>query len=147
VVLQDERETDVRADSFRARGYVRDVHWAEIRQRTLTLLLGVGFVASGLWGAMVVFIFAGSAAQPPNAAVPDGDPCCPIPNSWTDVAVWSGWALLAAGLDAVLLTGGGACLVFAARHRRPGTELARVPLYTVAAIAAMMATALSVRLL
>jgi hypothetical protein len=127
------------------RGYLREMRWAELRQRALACVLGVGLVAGGLSGAVVVLIIAASAAQPPNELLPNGDPCCPIPDSWADVAVWSMGALAATALDMAVIVGGVACLAFAARSLHPSAKLRVVPLYAVVVVAVTMAGVLVAR--
>jgi hypothetical protein len=128
-------------------GYLGGMRWAEVRQRTLALVLGMGLVLSGLWGAVVVVVIAASAAQPPDELMPNGDPCCPVPDSWGDVAVWSVGALTATAVVAAMLTGGVACLAFATRSLRPADRLWVIPLHAVGGVAVVMAGVLGARMM
>jgi hypothetical protein len=118
---------------------VPDVAWTALRQRALAFGLGVVLTVGGLWGAAAVLILGASAAQLPDSRATDfGDPCCPAPDTWVDVAEWSGLALVLAVLDAVLMVLGGALLFFAVRGRRPRPRVARVPLVVAPAGAALI---------
>ena len=98
----------------------------EVRQRGLALGLGAGLTVSALWGAAVVLIVVGSAAHVPDRLAVDGDPCCPIPDDWADVTVWSVTGVLLAAIDAAVLAGGLACLYFGLSHRSPSRRIALV---------------------
>ena len=104
-------------------------------------------MASGLWAIVVVLAVAASAARPPDELIPNGHPCCPIPDSWAEVAVWSVGALVAAAIATAMLAGGVACLVFAARHRRPADKFLWLPLWGAAGVAAVLAGVLGTRML
>src|SRR4029453_18358019 len=97
--------------------------WTEVRQRSLALGLGTGLTVSGLWAAGLVLIAVGTAAQLPDPLAMDGDPCCPGPDSWVDVAIWSLSAVLLSALDAGVILGGVACLSFGVRHRSPSRRI------------------------
>jgi hypothetical protein len=108
---------------------VPDVGWTALRRRALAFGLGVVFTLGGLWAAAAILILGGSAAQLPDARATDyGDPCCPAPDSWLEVAGWSGLALVLAVLDAGVLVLGGTLLFFAVRGRRPLARVALMPL-------------------
>jgi hypothetical protein len=62
--------------------------------RFAALLLGLGIGAAAAWGALLPAIAAGVAAQRPNPDTPDGDPCCPVPDTWGEVG---GYAAASAG--------------------------------------------------
>jgi hypothetical protein len=124
---------------------VNPVSWTELRQRALTLGLGTMLTAAGVWGALWVLMFVGIAAQPPDASVVDGDPCCPVPDSWTQVAGWSLLALCSVAVDAAALVLAGAFLSFAVRGRWPTGQILRVPLAAVAAGAGLIVLGLVVR--
>lgn len=123
------------------------MRWVEVRQRTLALVLGAGLVLSGLWGAVVVVIIAASATHPPDELTPNGDPCCPIPDSWADVAAWSVGALATTAVVAAMLAAGVACLAFATRSLRPADRLWTIPLYAVVGVAVVMAGVLGARMM
>ena len=73
---------------------VGSMNWTALRQRGLALGLGIGLTLVALWAAGVVLIAVWSAAHFPDRLATDGDPCCPVPDSWRDVAVWSVAAVL-----------------------------------------------------
>ena len=110
-----------------------------MRQRTLAFGLGAGLTLAGVWGGAVVLVLAGIAAQPPDPlAIDYGDPCCPVPDTWGEVAGWSLLALVVAVLDAALLVLGGALVRFALRRRRPTRRAALLPLAAAPLVAAVI---------
>ena len=115
------------------------------RRRALTLGLGVVVTAVGLWGVAWTLLLVGIVAQPPDAQAIDGDPCCPVPDSWSQLAGWSVLALVVVALDAGALVLGGAFLSFALRGRWPGHWIARVPVASVAAGVGLIALGVVVR--
>jgi len=59
------------------------------------------------------------AAQRPDPAVPDGDPCCGHPDTWGEVAGGLAFGLLSGVVTAGLLAGAAACAAVAALGRPP----------------------------
>jgi hypothetical protein len=119
--------------------YGASVGWIELRQRALAFGLAVGLTLGGLWAAAVVLVFGGIAAQLPDPQAPDyGDPCCPVPDTWAEVAGWSVLALVAAVLAAGVLVLGGMLLYFAFRRRWPPRRVALVALTVVPAGAGLI---------
>jgi hypothetical protein len=55
---------------------------SELRERALTGALALCLVPAALWGVPVVILLVAIAAQPPDELQPDGDPCCPVPDTW-----------------------------------------------------------------
>jgi hypothetical protein len=55
------------------------------------------------WSAYWVFLFGAIAAQKPDPTAPDGDPCCPTPDTWGEVASWVAGTLVVAALHVDLL--------------------------------------------
>ena len=53
-------------------------------------LAGLAAFAAGLWVLLLALIVGGPAAQRPDPAVPDGDPCCGHPDDWWEVALGLG---------------------------------------------------------
>jgi hypothetical protein len=83
---------------------VPGVGWTPLRQRALAFGLGVVLTVGGLWAAAAVLILGGSAAQLPDSRATDfGDPCCPVPDTWIDVAEWSVLAPVLAVLAAAFI--------------------------------------------
>lgn len=64
------------------------------------LVLGALVGALAMWGIVWVFLLSAMAAQRPDPDVPDGDPCCGVPDTWGEVA-----ELTAAGAASALVVG------------------------------------------
>lgn len=79
--------------------------------RTGFAVLGVLLVVVGLWLSLISVII-GVVPQAPNPYVPDGDPCCSVPDTWAQVRqgalagwLWLGVAALPAVTGAALVAG------------------------------------------
>jgi hypothetical protein len=94
-----------------------------------------------------VVIVVGSAAQLPDRLAMDGDPCCPVPDTWGDVAAWSTVGLVLALLDAGALVLGAAFLSFAVRSRWPGRRVVWLPLAAVPGCVGLIVLGLLLRAL
>jgi hypothetical protein len=114
-------------------------------QRGLRLGIGAMFTVGGLWGGLWTLLLVGIAAQPPDAQAMDGDPCCPVPDSWWQVAVWSVLALITVAVDAGVLVLGAAFMSCACRGRWPDGRLVRVPLGAAAAGAGLIVLGIAAR--
>jgi hypothetical protein len=110
--------------------------------RLVTALVGLAAILLSLYGALWVLLSALITAQSPDPAVPDGDPCCTHPDTWSDVAdgVWQ--TLTIASIDGLLLAGGIAFACYGRDGSAPRWRRLRwIPIGAVAATAALMAIA------
>jgi hypothetical protein len=115
-------------------------------ERTIAAIAGAVAVLLSLYFSLWAMLGAAIAAQRPDPAVPDGDPCCAYPDSWSQVAGWSFAALSFASTVALVFTGGVACLSYAWVGRRPRWRRLRwIPIGAVALTAAAMAISLAPR--
>ena len=118
---------------------------SELRERALTGALGLCLIPAALWGVPVVILLVAIAAQPPDELQPDGDPCCPVPDTWGEVVRFSAVALFAVGLDVAALTLGGAFVWFTVHHRWPHRRIARAPIIATGGVAVLLAAVLIAR--
>jgi hypothetical protein len=116
-----------------------------VRQRALALGLGGVLTVGALWGALWVLLLVAIAGQPPDAAAIDGDPCCPVPGSWGEVAGLSALTLALALADAAVLVLGMALLIYGVRLRSPSRRAVWLPLWAVPACAGLIVFSLTVR--
>jgi hypothetical protein len=95
---------------------------------------GVFLVPPLVWLACWLQLIVLVAAQTPDPAEPDGDPCCSRPDTWAETAKWIGYAHLAALAFALGVTLAVALVAWAARGRgvRP-RRLALIPAVLAAA--------------
>jgi hypothetical protein len=121
------------------------VDWTVVRQRSLALGLGAVLTLGALWGAFWVVLLVLIAGQPPDAAAVDGEPCCPVPETWGEVFGLAGLALVLALIDAAVLAVGVALLVQGIRLRWPSRLLMLMPLVAVGVSAVVIAVPLVVR--
>ena len=111
--------------------------------RVLAAVAGLVLFAGASWGSLFVFLGGAIAAQRPDPGVEDGDPCCPHPDSWEEVASWSAYPLVGAAVVAAVFALAAASLVWADRGRRPSARrLALVPAAGVLITGSAMAAAL-----
>jgi hypothetical protein len=96
--------------------------------RVLAGVAGALLVAPVVSGAGLAVFLALLSARSPDPFEPDGDPCCPRPDSWGATAAWIGVVLVAAFAVTIV-----ACAAYTllewARTGRPmrGRRLARIP--------------------
>ena len=97
--------------------------------------VGVALPVLGLlpvgWGIL-------GAGQAPDPWIPDGDPCCGHPDSWSEIYTGAGWTI---GLSAALAlcgVAGIAALAFAQGGRPPAIEWFVVPPVVAAAVTAVL---------
>jgi hypothetical protein len=84
-------------------------------ERASVGITGFIVILVSLYGAAWSMLGVLIAAQRPDPEIPDGDPCCPHPDTWHEVAQWSCEALTVVSIDALVFTVGVACALFA-RH-------------------------------
>lgn len=87
--------------------------------RLIVGLAGAAGVYFATWGAVIVLFGAALAAQKPDRTVPNGDPCCPTPDTWAETGLWMAGALMGAALDLGLFTVSVAVVWWALRERWP----------------------------
>jgi hypothetical protein len=117
---------------------------ADEGERAAAGIAGFIAVVVSLYGTLWVMLAALVAAQRPDPAIPDGDPCCTYPDTWHDVADGVFAALTLASLDALIFAGGVACARCARHGRWPSWKRLRlIPL----AAAVLTATAMAVALI
>jgi hypothetical protein len=115
-----------------------------MRERVSTAIAGLISLLISLYLALMVLLGAVVAAQRPDPSVPNGDPCCPHPDTWGEVASWSFGALSLASIDALIFTVAVGCLAIAGSGRRPSWQNLRwIPVGVVGATAALMAVLLA----
>jgi hypothetical protein len=105
-----------------------------------------GFVAVliSVYGTLWVLLAMSVAAERPDPEIPDGDPCCTHPDTWSEVADGAFAALSVASIDALVFTCGLACALYARNGRWPSWRRLRwIPIGAVAAAATLMALALA----
>jgi hypothetical protein len=110
-----------------------------VRQRSLALGLGAVLTLGACWGAIWVLFIVAMAGQPPDPLAPRGDPCCSMADSWGEVLVAAGAALVLAFADAAALAVGAALVVYRVRSRWPSRRLALLPPVAVGVCAALIA--------
>jgi hypothetical protein len=115
-------------------------------ERALAGIAGFIAVLISLYGSLWVLLSAAIAAQRPDPAASDGDPCCPHPDTWGQVADWGSIALTMASVDALIFTGGVACALYARDGCWPRCRrLRRLPAAAVVLTAGFMAVSLALR--
>ena len=67
--------------------------------RVVACLAGVALFSFACWSVLLVLLSGAISAQRPDPTVPDGDPCCPYPDTWSEVGLGSVFTL---GLSAIL---------------------------------------------
>jgi hypothetical protein len=113
-------------------------------ERMLAAIAGAAAVLLSLYCSVWVMLGAMIAAQRPDPAVPDGDPCCAHPDTWSEVADRGFEVLSFASVVGLVFAGGVACLAYGWAGRWPRRRRLRwIPAAAVALTAAGMATALA----
>ena len=99
-----------------------------MRERVSTAIAGVISLLISLYLARVAVLGVAVAAQRPDPAVSNGDPCCPHPDTWREVALWTFEALLFVSIDALIFTVAVGCLTIASGHRPRWRNLRWIPI-------------------
>ena len=111
--------------------------------RAAACVAGLALFAAGTWGALWVLLLGAIAAQSPDPDIVDGDPCCPRPDTWADVAAGFAGTLMAMALVSTLFALALALIVRGTSGRwLPPRRLATVPAGGVVGAALAMALAL-----
>ncbi len=81
-------------------------------------------VPLAFYGTVWAWLGIGIGAQTPDGRVPDGDPCCPHPDTWLETISWTGVGLLWAIVCAAVIAACVAVLWWVAKARRPSLRRA-----------------------
>jgi hypothetical protein len=108
------------------------------------MLGGCVAILVGLYGAAFVLIAGAIAAERPDPTVPDGDPCCPYPDTWQEVWIGIAGTLGLAVVDSFIFMAAAAMLSCGAHGRSPRLgRLLWIPAGYVVFAAGLMAVSLA----
>ena len=92
--------------------------------RLLGTLTGVVLLALLVPGAVLVLLGLAYSAQVPDARIPDGDPCCPHPDSWLAMLGGTAFGIALLIFSGALLGAAAAFIFWGLTGRRLGRRRA-----------------------
>ena len=82
-------------------------------------VVAVALSAAALAGLGAIFLSGANSAQAPDPFIPNGDPCCGHPDTWSEVAAGVAWTLGCILIDGLLIAGAVALFVWSATAAWP----------------------------